>query len=149
MKAQAKGKKAQAVATAPSVMAVTPAASPAHQALLEKRQETRTSLGMRFDMLAGMGRVAEDDQALLFHEEYLSLDRNQRGWEQLRLIEEALERLASGEYGTCERCGEPIAPKRLAAIPWAKYCVRCQEKITERQQWERVPEPELQSADMA
>lgn len=122
----------QAEAATPS-----PKPRPEYQALLAKREEMRDHLGMRFDMLAGMGRVAEDDQALLSHEEFLSLDRNHRDYEQLRLIEEALERLQSGEYGICEDCQEPIPGKRLQAIPWAKYCVRCQEKNQQREQWDQ------------
>ena len=47
---------------------------------------------------------------------------------QLRQVEGALERLDQGGYGTCEHCGEPIGAKRLKAIPWARYCVDCQEK---------------------
>ena len=46
----------------------------------------------------------------------------------LRQVEEALERLDQGGYGTCDHCGEPIGSKRLKAIPWARYCVDCQEK---------------------
>jgi RNA polymerase-binding transcription factor len=34
-----------------------------------------------------------------------------------------------GEYGICLSCGEAIPAKRLQAVPWAKYCVKCQEKI--------------------
>ncbi|WP_204913674.1 TraR/DksA C4-type zinc finger protein [Microlunatus spumicola] len=34
-------------------------------------------------------------------------------------------RLAAGTYGTCERCGQPVAPERLAARPEARTCVRC------------------------
>jgi DnaK suppressor protein len=46
----------------------------------------------------------------------------------LRQIEGALERLDQGGYGVCDHCGEPIGAKRLKAIPWARYCVGCQEK---------------------
>ena len=42
----------------------------------------------------------------------------------------ALARLNEGEYGVCSECGEPISPKRLAAVPWAECCVTCQ---TERE----------------
>ncbi len=45
----------------------------------------------------------------------------------LREIERALERVARGSYGLCEGCGEEISPARLKAIPWARYCVTCQE----------------------
>jgi DnaK suppressor protein len=45
----------------------------------------------------------------------------------LKEIDRALERVARGEYGVCESCGEDISPARLKAIPWARYCVSCQE----------------------
>lgn len=45
----------------------------------------------------------------------------------LKLIEEALDRLAEGTFGECINCGEEITPKRLDAIPWAPHCIRCQE----------------------
>ncbi|MDL4814735.1 TraR/DksA family transcriptional regulator [Actinomadura opuntiae] len=40
-------------------------------------------------------------------------------------IEDALRRLAAGAYGTCERCGGPIAEARLVARPTARTCVTC------------------------
>ncbi len=45
----------------------------------------------------------------------------------LREIESALNRIAKGTYGTCEGCGEDIPSSRLKALPWARYCVVCQE----------------------
>jgi len=47
--------------------------------------------------------------------------------QQLVLIDEALARIRSGDYGRCQQCGEEIAPRRLEAAPWARHCVRCQE----------------------
>jgi DnaK suppressor protein len=44
----------------------------------------------------------------------------------LQMINEALERIDDKNYGTCENCGEPILPKRLEAVPWALFCIRCQ-----------------------
>ncbi|MEX2302517.1 MAG: TraR/DksA family transcriptional regulator [Bryobacterales bacterium] len=41
-------------------------------------------------------------------------------------IENALESIDRGEYGTCQDCGEEISPKRLLAVPWAARCVTCQ-----------------------
>jgi RNA polymerase-binding protein DksA len=46
----------------------------------------------------------------------------------LQDIEDALERIAAGSYGTCEDCGEPISEKRLRAIPYTAVCVPCEEK---------------------
>ena len=40
-------------------------------------------------------------------------------------IEAALDRLASGQYGSCEQCGRPIAAAVLAAQPQARYCTAC------------------------
>jgi DnaK suppressor protein len=42
----------------------------------------------------------------------------------LRSVDHALARFEDGTYGTCERCGEPIAVERLEAIPWAVLCIR-------------------------
>ncbi|HBE91847.1 MAG TPA: conjugal transfer protein TraR [Gammaproteobacteria bacterium] len=41
-------------------------------------------------------------------------------------LEMALERIESGEYGTCIDCEEPIAKARLDAYPMAKRCIKCQ-----------------------
>ena len=41
----------------------------------------------------------------------------------LAKIDHALARLDGGEYGTCERCGGPIAEERLRARPWATLCI--------------------------
>jgi DnaK suppressor protein len=47
----------------------------------------------------------------------------------LKHIRAALDRIEEDMYGVCLRCEEPIAEKRLKAIPWASYCVDCQESI--------------------
>lgn len=46
----------------------------------------------------------------------------------LLLIEEAQERLDQGSFGSCTHCGTPISELRLQAIPWARYCIDCQER---------------------
>lgn len=45
----------------------------------------------------------------------------------LRQVRAALRRLADGSYGVCMHCEEDIKPKRLQAVPWTAYCIRCQE----------------------
>lgn len=50
---------------------------------------------------------------------------------QLALIDQALLRIEDEEYGECQNCEKAINPKRLAAIPWARYCIECQE-LTEK-----------------
>ncbi len=45
----------------------------------------------------------------------------------LQLIDEALARVERGEFGECINCGEPVSEKRLDAVPWARYCLKCQD----------------------
>lgn len=99
------------------------------QMLLEKREQVMAGLGIKFDTIAKMGRVAEEDQAQMSHDEFISLHLNSLDYVQLRLIEEALDRIHSGDYGVCLACEEAIPAKRLHALPWARYCVSCQEEI--------------------
>ncbi len=47
----------------------------------------------------------------------------------LQEIEGALVKLDQGSYGTCESCGNGIGAARLQALPWARYCIDCQEKV--------------------
>ncbi|MBL8231609.1 MAG: TraR/DksA family transcriptional regulator [Bryobacterales bacterium] len=101
--------------------------------LLAKKEEVMAGMGMKFDAASKMGRVAEDDAVQIAHDEFINLRLNAIGWDQLRLLDEALDRLQTGEFGVCMRCEEPIPPKRLAVVPWAKYCVRCQERISARE----------------
>ena len=97
--------------------------------LVDKRRDVIAGMGVKFDTLARMGRVAEDDQAQLSHDEFVSLRMNGLDYRQLRLVDEALDRLDAGDYGICLGCDEPIAEKRLRALPWARYCVACQENV--------------------
>ena len=50
----------------------------------------------------------------------------ERDAEELRDIDGALQRIATGTYGICIRCGEPIGRARLEAYPTAKRCLTCQ-----------------------
>jgi DnaK suppressor protein len=49
--------------------------------------------------------------------------------ERANRLAEALERLRGGDYGTCQECGEAIAPARLKVMPEVTTCVRCQDRI--------------------
>jgi RNA polymerase-binding transcription factor DksA len=50
----------------------------------------------------------------------------ERDLDEVRDISAALERIASGDYGTCVACGEAIEPGRLQAWPTARRCTACQ-----------------------
>ena len=45
----------------------------------------------------------------------------------LRHVKGALRRIQDGSFGICMHCEEPINPKRLEAVPWTAFCIRCQE----------------------
>ncbi len=46
----------------------------------------------------------------------------------LNLVDEALKRIREGTYGACVTCEDEMQTKRLEAVPWARYCISCQEK---------------------
>lgn len=52
-----------------------------------------------------------------------------RSLRELRLVEEALDRLDAGTFGACTNCGQAIAEGRLEAIPWAPLCIDCQRTV--------------------
>lgn len=72
---------------------------------------------------------ADEASAVAEYDRNQAMLENDRALE--RRIEAALERLDAGKYGVCERCGRPINPRRLEALPYVTLCVDCQE-IVER-----------------
>ena len=73
------------------------------------------------------------DQASSERDRELGLLLNDREREKLRHIDEALLKLADGEYGVCEECEEEIPLGRLKVMPFARYCVRCQSDLEKQQ----------------
>ena len=51
----------------------------------------------------------------------------------LKEVIEALRKIDDGSFGACERCNEPIADKRLEALPFARYCINCQRAVEEEE----------------
>jgi DnaK suppressor protein len=58
---------------------------------------------------------------------HLAISNMDRQSKQLRDVRTTLCRIRHGRFGICEQCEESIAPKRLAAVPWASLCIVCQE----------------------
>jgi DnaK suppressor protein len=67
------------------------------------------------------------DEVQLAGERELAIRNLDRESNLLRQVRMALARMADGSYGTCLHCDEEIKPKRLDAVPWTRYCIRCQE----------------------
>lgn len=106
-----------------------------HRALLlSVKRDVVRDLGVQLENAAAPGRVADDDLALVNHDQFVNGRLNKLDYDRLRLINEALDRIDAGDYGTCQRCEDSIAARRLEVIPWAKYCVQCQEKLSRREE---------------
>jgi RNA polymerase-binding protein DksA len=94
-------------------------------ALHAEATRLRAELG---EPIEGPGQMTYGSQAaaashVFAQQRDLALRDSERA--QLRQVEEALERLATGTYGACRSCGRPIADERLEAIPWAALCIDC------------------------
>jgi len=74
----------------------------------------------------------EGDLSQQHHEEWIFLNRNTIDMKLLREVSDALLRIDHEHYRVCMECDEPISTKRLEAVPWARYCVTCQERIAAR-----------------
>ena len=79
--------------------------------------------------------AAEDmDQTLLAAERDMEIENLDRGYRLLRQIHAALGRINKGNYGQCLKCEIEILPNRLQAVPWAAFCVGCQESVDRLQE---------------
>ena len=105
------------------------------QVLEEKAEEVRRSMSAqkaaqvvaRLDVPSDEGDLSQQH-----HEEWIFLNRNTIDMKLLREVSDALHRIDHDHYGICMECDEPISAKRLEAVPWARYCVTCQERIAAR-----------------
>ncbi len=101
------------------------------QALEQKRNDLLTGSSDREDIL--IENAAEEfdrlQQQLNREVAIRNLDREST---MLKNVQAALARFDNGTFGICLRCDEDIPEKRLNALPWAAYCVKCQE-IMDRQ----------------
>jgi DnaK suppressor protein len=82
------------------------------------------------------GRSADDDQTVdladkaanSYTKEFLfGMTNTDRSI--LNMIDAALKRIQTDEYGVCAHCQDEMQQKRLEAVPWAKHCINCQEKM--------------------
>ena len=95
--------------------------------LLKKRQELLISIRSEPEALSISLTPDEAEFAAKTAEQDVSARTASLRTQTLREVESALKRFSGGSYGVCESCGEEISPARLKAIPWARYCVSCQE----------------------
>ena len=65
-----------------------------------------------------------------------------REFNELRNARAALRRIEEGSFGICQQCDDDIHPKRLAAVPWAPFCIRCQEAADRNLEVAQMPASE-------
>ena len=96
--------------------------------LNEMMERTMAKMRATVEDLAGCDALPPDiaDRASMESDRNFALLMRERDRQTLACIREALGRIAAGEYGECEECGDEIAMARLKAQPMATLCVHCQ-----------------------
>ena len=72
------------------------------------------------------GSMEEEADEVQEYDNLLSLEHSLEL--KLKDVNRALEKIAEGKYGICEKCGKEIGEERLKACPEAKTCLKCGEK---------------------
>lgn len=95
----------------------------------------RSRLSGDLNLMHGEALRATDDDVSTDHMADYGSDRYEQDFtlglieneeEIVRHIDEALDRIESGEYGICVQCGNEIGVPRLQAIPHVRFCIECQ-----------------------
>ncbi|MDI6782535.1 MAG: TraR/DksA family transcriptional regulator [bacterium] len=85
-------------------------------------------------LTAGFSEIATSelpdwvDLASASHERELSIILNGNNEDTLDRIDEALRLIEEGTFGICQECKKSINKERLTVVPFARFCVSCQEK---------------------
>ena len=98
--------------------------------LLAKQQELTTGKSLADSIPAG-GEPRGDpvDMAADEASATVQMRLEQTDSKLLRAIEDALMRIRQERFGICEECGQPISKVRLEAVPWARHCKECKERL--------------------
>jgi DnaK suppressor protein len=98
----------------------------------EKLIQKQLSLRDMVQRTEGYGREKEPDiqdvadMAVESYTKEFNFGKSSGDRNVLQMIREALDRIEDDSYGSCLHCGNPINPKRLEAVPWARHCIQCQ-----------------------
>ena len=98
-----------------------------YKKILEGKQSELAQVLRRRDGIAIEKAADALDEVQYAAERELAIRNLDRESNMMRLVRLALQRVDDGSYGVCVNCEEPINPRRLQAVPWAPYCIRCQE----------------------
>jgi DnaK suppressor protein len=95
--------------------------------ILERKKAELVEVLRRRDGIAIEKSADQMDEIQYASERDLAIGNVDRESILLRQVIAALHRIHEGSFGTCIECESAISPKRLAAVPWAARCIRCQE----------------------
>jgi DnaK suppressor protein len=101
--------------------------------ILETKQEELERIVRNRDAIAIEKSADALDEVQHASERELAIRNLDRESHLLRNVRSALRRIDDGSFGTCMHCEEEISPKRLAAVPWAQFCIQCQEQADRNQ----------------
>lgn len=100
--------------------------------LRQRQNELEKALASTVEQaLASTVEDAQDvaDMAVAGYQKEMLFSQGTARNTQLRLVKQALNRIADGSFGDCVLCYRAIGVKRVEALPWTPYCIDCQEKI--------------------
>ena len=100
-----------------------------YREILEAKQAELTGSLRNRDEIAIEKAPDAIDEVQLAGERELAIRTLARDSAMLRQLRGALARVADGSFGVCLHCEEDISPKRVTAVPWAAFCIRCQERV--------------------
>jgi RNA polymerase-binding transcription factor DksA len=95
---------------------------------LEEMEHLRVQLQEEIEPASATDEDSADAAAAIYERgKVISLIQNRE--DRLRSLEEAIDRVRKGVYGTCKNCGAEIDPERLAIMPETSLCVRCANQL--------------------
>ena len=97
------------------------------QEILDRKMAELAHFLRRRDGIAIEKSADQMDEIQYATERDLAIRNVDRDSTLLRQVKAALGRMHDGSFGTCLDCESAISPKRLAAVPWATRCIKCQE----------------------
>ncbi|MCF8724178.1 DnaK suppressor protein [Nitrospina gracilis] len=100
--------------------------------LIQQRNELMTMIKSSQEVERNIGEITfsnEIDLASSLEGREMAFQLSSRERNELKLIEEALFKMAKGTYGVCEGCSKNIPVKRLQIMPLTPLCIECQESL--------------------
>ncbi len=95
--------------------------------ILETKKDELSDVLVRRDEIAIEKSPDAIDEVTRAAERELAIRNLDRESNLMKNVRAALRRIDDGSFGVCAHCEEEISPKRLAAVPWAPFCIKCQE----------------------